>query len=265
MCSDAPEPDENIGKAALANVDLSREAIAYYRDRDAAQAPRQAKLDDLTEQLANQQLETSKFTTDQAKKTFDRYNAVGVPAEDAMYRDAANYDSQASQDKAAGAAGTDVDVSMAQAADAQRRQLARAGVNPADGRSIEAGRETATQGALAKATAMNGARTKVQDMGIMLRKDAANFAKGMSGNAAQTYGVAAAAGSGATGAVTGAINTANATTATMGAGFGTAISGNNSAGSILNQEYGTTVGAANSSNSGMASLAGTAATVGIAI
>jgi hypothetical protein len=265
MCSDAPSPDPQIGQAAMANAELAKEAMQYYRERDAAQAPRQAKMDALTENLANQQLDSSQFNDRAAREQFDRYRAYGIPAENAMYADAAGYDSKDALDKAAGSAATDVDVAMAGAADAQRRNMARSGVNPADGRALSMERDTATQGALAKASAMTNARDQRRQMGIMLRKDAASFGRGATGTAAQTFGTSMAAGGQASGAVGAAIGSANQTAQMMGTGFNLGIQGNGSAGSILNQEYGNQIKAAGDASSSTASLAGTAATVGIAI
>jgi hypothetical protein len=216
---------------------LSREALDYYRQKDIEGKPRQDKLDAIAVDLANQQIGTSKVNTAAAAEQLQRYRTTGVPAEDAMYRDAAGYDTTARQEDEAGKAATDVDFAMGAAMDTKRRTMARAGVNPADGRALSMEQDAATAGALGKAAAMNGARTKVKDMGIMLRKDAANFARGMSGSAAQTFGTAAMAGQGATGAMTSAAGAANAGTAQMGQGFGVAGGLNNSGGSLLNQEY----------------------------
>lgn len=124
-------------------------------------------------------------------------------------------------------------------------------------------RETATDGALAKAGAMNSARSKVRDMGIMLRKDAASFARGMPGSAAQTFGVAGAAGGQASGAVQGAIASANQSAGAMGAGFNTAMQGNSSSANILSQDFQNRMQA--SSNSGlMAGIGGIAQGIGAA-
>jgi hypothetical protein len=241
MCSDAPDPDPMIGQAAMANADIAKQALAYYQAKDAAQAPRQAQMDDLTTKLANQQLSTSSFNDQMARDQWARYQSQGIPAEDAMYADAANYDSQAARDKAAGQAATDVRMSVDQANDARRRSLARSGVNPADGRSLASEQDAATQAGLATAGAMNQARNNRETQGIMLRKDAASFGRGATGTAAQTFGVASAAGGQASGAVGSAIGAANQTAQTMGAGFNTAISGNNSAGSLMNTQYSTGV------------------------
>lgn len=238
MCSDAPDPDPLIGQSALNNSEISRDALQFYKDQAAAQAPRQAKLDALTEQLANQQISTSAFNDTQAREQWKRYQEQGIPAEDRMYADAVDYDSQVSRDKAAGQAATDVGTSLAMANDARRRTLARQGVNPADGRSLSMENDAATQGALATASAMNKARDDRELQGIMLRKDAASFGRGATGTAAQTFGVASAAGGQAAGAVGSAISAANQTTGTTGAGFNTAISGNSSAGSLMTGLYG---------------------------
>jgi hypothetical protein len=254
-----------IGEAAKANAEIAKEALDWYKSEYEKQKPRQAQLDKISSELAEQQIDTSRFNTQMARDQWDRYQAVGIPTEDAMYRDAATYDSADKQAQAAGQASTDVETAMASAADAKRRTLARMGVNPADGASLALEQDAATAGALAKAGAMTSARTQVKNMGIMLRKDAANFAKGMPSTAAQTYGVAGVAGAGATGAIQGSIAAANQGIQTAGQGFDTAIKGNATAGSILNQEYGNQVAANNSSNSSTASMAGTAASIGIAI
>jgi hypothetical protein len=265
MCSDTPPPDPAIGQAAKDNIQLGREALSYYREKDAAAKPRQDKLDAIAIDLANQQIDTSKVNTAAAREQLDRYRTTGVAAEDAMYRDAATYDTTARQEDEAGKAATDVDFAMDSAMDTKRRTMARAGVNPADGRALSMEQDAATAGALGKAAAMNGARTKVKDMGIMLRKDAANFARGMSSSAAQTYGVAGMAGAGATGAMTAAAQQANQGTAMMGQGFGLGMQGNSSGASILNQEYNAQVSGAAASGSQTASMAGTVASIGIAI
>lgn len=263
MCSDAPSPDPLIGQAAQANADIAREALAYYKQKDQEAKPRQEKMDALATQLAEQQMDASKVNTDAAKTMLARYGTVGVAAEDAMYKDARDYDSAGRVAQATGQAATDVDVAMNQAIDTRRRNMARAGVNPADGRAMSMEADMATQGALAKASAINGERNRIKDMGVMLRKDAANFAKGMSSNAAQTFGTAAAAGGTASGAVGAAIGSANQTTAANGAGFGTAIQGNASAGSILNQEYSTNVQNKSDVLGSVASLAGGLGALGV--
>jgi hypothetical protein len=234
MCSDAPDPDPLIGQAAMDNVALSREMIEYFRAKDAKNEPRQEKMDALTTDLIKQQMGTSAFNDQQARQQWDRYQASGIPAEDAMYADAANFDTQEARDKAAGAAATDVDVSLAMAQDARRRQLARSGVNPADGRALALEQDASTQGALAKASAMNGARDAREMQGVMLKKDAAAFGRGAIGSAAQTFGVASVAGGQASGAAAAGMQTANANTGVMGSGF-TGAGGLNSSGAGIAQ------------------------------
>jgi hypothetical protein len=230
-----------IGQAAKANAELAKEALSWYMGEYEKNKPRQAALDAKSMEFADQQMETSRFQTQVAREQWDRYKTVGMAAEDAMYKDAANYDSASKQAEAAGEAATDVQTAIAKARTATARERARAGVNPADGRALAMEQDQATASALAEASAMTSARKGVRDMGIMLRKDAASAARGMPSTAAQTYGVASTAGAGATGAIQGSIASANQSVATAGQGFNTAVSANNSAGSILNQEYGNRV------------------------
>lgn len=263
MCSSAPDPDPLIGQSAMANAEIAKQALQYYKERDAANAPRQEAMDALTTKLAEQSLSSSKLNDSAARQQLARYNAYGIPAENAMYDEAATYDNQAALDKAAGEAGNDVAATAAKSQDAMRRQLARAGVNPADGRALAAEQDMAANTALAEAGAMNGARNQRRQMGTMLRKDAASFARGATGTAAQTFGTSMAAGGAASGAIGSSISSANQSAATMAAGFGTAIGANNSAGSILSGLYGTTNASNNASNSsttqGIAGLAAAAA------
>lgn len=261
MCRDN-KPDPQIAQSARDNADLSREALAYFKQRDAEQQPRQAQMDELAGKLGEEQLASSQFNDQQARDLWSRYKSVGVPAEDAMYNDARTYDSHDNQELAAGQAGNDVAAAQAAAREAQQRQLARSGVNPADGRALAIENEGAAQDALGQAQAMNGARQKVRDMGIMLRKDAAGFARGMPGTAAQTFGVSQSAGGQAVGAAGAPIGSANSTAALMGQGFGIGINGNQSAGSILGNIYAAQTGAQTAQNNGMA---GTAASIGVAI
>lgn len=258
MCNDnsAPPPDPMIGQAAMQNAQIAKDALAYYKQRDAQQSVRQAKMDDLTTKLADQQMAASQFNDQQARDTWQRYKQTGIPAEDAMYADAANYDTQASRDQAAGQAVDDVAAAQGQARDAQARAMERSGIDPTDGRYLAMQQEGGAQDALARASAANTARKGVKDMGIMLRKDAASFARGMPGSAAQTFGVASAAGGQAAGAVGSAIGAANATAGAMGQGFGIGINGNNSAGSILNDQYGNEVRAAQANQGGLGSALG---------
>lgn len=259
MCSSSPAPDPAIGQAALDNVALSKEMMQYYRERDAAQAPRQARMDDLAEKIANQSIATSQFNDTQARQMWDRYQSTGIPMENLVNQEALNYDSKEAQDRAAGQAATDVAAQLGMARDAQMRNLARMGVNPADGRSLAMEGDQATAGALATAGAMNKARSDRELQGVMLRKDVASMARGMPGTAAQTFGVAAAAGNQAQGAVGSAIGAANSITGTMGTGFNGAVSANNSAASILNQQYATR--AANSGG-GLGDILGAAGSLG---
>lgn len=259
MCSSTPSPDPAIGKAALANVALSKDLVNYFKEKDAQQAPRQAQMDALTTELAQQQLSTSRQNNAQAEDLWRRYKETGIPAEDAMMRDAANYDSAENQARAAGQAGTDAAAQLSAAADMQRRTQQRMGVNPADGRALSLNADMATQGALGTAGAMNKARTDREMQGIMLRKDAASAARGLTGTAAQTYGVASAAGGQAAGAIGSAIGTASQIAGQFGAGISGAVNANNSGASILNQQYSTQ--AANS-GSGLGDILGAAGSLG---
>ena len=80
--------------------------------------------------------------------------------------------------------------------------------------------------------------------------------------AAQTYGTATSTGNSATNALTSAITSANQSVQTAGQGFNTAISGNNSAGSLMDQQY---QGQLQASQSGIGSLLAGAGGIGMGL
>lgn len=265
MCSsDAPSPDPRIGEAAMKNAATADEALKWYMAKDAAMQPYQQQAMATADKVAQAGLETQQFNNQQAKTMWSRYLQNSVPVENRMFSDAMNYDSAARQEQDAGRAMSDVAQATSAARDASGRAMMRMGVNPNSGRfaALRSGENVSS--ALASATAGNNARRQDRDMGIMLRKDAANFGRGMTSTAAQTYGVGMAGGAAATGALTGAINSANQSTQTNGAGFGTAIQGYNSAGSLLNQQYQTQVQASNQDGGLGGALVGAAGNVGAA-
>lgn len=263
MCSDAPDPDERIGQAAMENAMLSKEALRWYMAEYELQKPRQAELNEVADEVAQENLTTIRDNNDRAGEQWDRYKQKGIPTEDAMYRDAMEYDSPARKEAEAARAGTDIAAAMEQSRQATDRDMSRTGVNPnsAKYQAIKAG--TSIVGALGTAGAKNNARKRVDDMGIMLRKDAAGFGRGMTTTAAAAYGVGSNAGQGATSALTSALGTANQGINTAGQGYTTAIAGNNSAGQILNSQYATQVRASEDGGTG-AALIGAAGSIGAA-
>lgn len=265
MCSDSPSPDPRVGEAALKNSATAQEALDWYKQAYEENKPRQAKLDAATDQVTAANLESLRDNNMRADEQWQRFKEKAIPTEDRMYSDAMNYDSPTRIASEAAKAGTDAQAGIAMQREANARAMARSGVNPASGRAMAGNDAMAVAGGLGTAAAENAARTRVQDMGIMLRKDAANFGRGMTSTAAQTYGVGTQSGNSALAGIVGSIGANNQSVQTGGQGFNTAIAGYNGAASALNGSANAAANAASSSNANSTALVGTAATVGIAI
>lgn len=255
--SDAPSPDPNIGIAAAQNAAISKEALEFNKQMYEESKPRQAASDALATKVVEDQLAISKQNQEQAASQWERFKTIFAPVEDQVAKDAMTYDSQEELDRAAGDAATGLQ-SQFDNANAQRaRAQAAMGVNPNSGRAQVADSEAALGLAGAKAGAATTARVTARDKGIALRAGAANFGRNMPNTAATAYSTAVGSGNSAVANQNAGAATANAAASTMNQGFTTAISGNNSAGNILNNQYQNQLSAWNASQqSGSSALSG---------
>lgn len=232
-----PEPDENIGKAALKNAEIAQEALDFYKQAYEESKPRQAQTDALSKQLVDEQLATSKQNRTQAEQQWQRFQGTYIPVENKVVQDAMTIDSKGEQSRAAGEAAAGVQAQYDSGIAQSRRRMASMGINPNSGQSAALEQEGALDLAAAKAGAANDARLKARDRGIALRAGVANFGRNMPNTAANYYGLSTASGNSAMGNNIAAQNAANANTGIMGQGYSTAMQGNTSAANILNQQY----------------------------
>lgn len=265
--SSAPAPDPNIGIAAANNSAISKEALDFNKQIYEENKPRQARSDAIAERVVNDQLDISKQNQAQAADQWSRFKTLFAPVEEQTIRDATTIDSAAEMERAAGDAASGVQTQFDNAAGQRRRYQLAMGVNPNSGRAMALDSEGQLGLAAAKAGAATNARLLARDRGIALRAGVANFGRNMPNTAANAYGIATAGGSNAVGNQNSTLATANANAAQMNQGFGTAINGYNSAGSILNQQYGNQLNAWNAQNQadalGSAGLGGLIGQVGM--
>lgn len=262
--SSAPPPDPAIGAAAQQNAEVAREALAFNRQVYEEGKPRQAQIDALTKRIVDQQLAVGDTNQAQAAEQWNRFKTLFAPVEEQMVKDATGIDSVQNQELEAGKAGAQVTKSYRQASEQQNRSLTGMGINPNSGRALAAKTSIGAMEAADKADAMTNARQIVKDKGIALRAGAANFGRNMPNTAAGAYGLTLNAGNSASNNSAAAVNTAIAGAGQMNQGFGTAIQGNNSAGSILNNQYSNQISAWNAqqqadaaSSAGLGNMIGT--------
>lgn len=234
MCADAPDTS-GMNAAAKANAAISKEALDFYKQTYAEQAPQREAAAKIAMDVANQQLESSKQNTAISNDYWNYQKNTFRPLEEGIVADAQTYDTAARRESAASEAVADVGMQAEAARQAQTRQQQRMGVNPSSGKAVALQSQMGMAEALGKAGAANQARDKIELQGYARKMDAANLGRGLASSQATSAGVALNAGNSAVGNAGTPLTQANQATATMGQGFNTAIQGNNSAGQLYGQ------------------------------
>lgn len=160
----APEPDKNIGLAALRTAEIGEDYLSWMQD--------QAQI---TNRWANE---------DRA-----RYKETYEPLQDQFIAEAQGYDTPERRTQQATAAVADVEQQAQIARAAQDRRMAAMGVTPGSGRFEDQTRRTEMDTALAKAGAGNITRRRVEDTGRALRANAVNMGSGFAVNPATSIGI----------------------------------------------------------------------------
>lgn len=153
----APEPDKNIGRAALKSAKTGEAMLAWMQDQAAI---------------------TNEWAAD------DRAREVEVfrPLQDAFIQEAATWDSAARKNEAAQQAVADVRQQTANAEAGRVRQAMAMGINPNSSRFMAAGRSAALDAGLAAAGAQNMARRRVEQEAEGKRANAINMGAGLAVN-----------------------------------------------------------------------------------
>lgn len=239
----APDPDPNIGRAALKNAELGEEWLAFAEEQFDYANERQTKLDEMTERVTEQQLATQDRANEWAAEDRERWEETFKPLQDEYIDKAANWDSEARQGEMAAEAKADVMSNAAAQRGASERNMASMGVDPRSGRYAAVDKAGEVNTALAAAGAQNNARQQVRKEGMSLQADALNIGAGLPSQAASGASLGLNAGNSALAGQTGANSMALNNTSIMSQGFQGAMSGNSSMAGILNSQYGNEVNA----------------------
>lgn len=231
MCSDAPDMS-GANRAAEANADISKEALDFYKQVYAEQAPERAKAAALNDKVATAQLASMEQNDAISKDYFDYQKGTFRPVEMGIVADAQAYDTPARRDAEAAQSIADVGMQVELAKQAQARSLQRRGVNPGSAKFVGMSNDMAMAEAAAKAGAAAGARDKVETTGFARKMDAASLGRGLASNQATSAGISLNAGNSAVGNAGQTLQQSNQSTQLMGQGFNTAIQGNASAGQL---------------------------------
>ena len=265
----SPAPDPAIGQAAMENVQLGKDWLAFAKDQFAQGNERQETTDELNTRVINQQLSSQDDAIRIAKADRARTEKTFQPIEDSFVKTAQEFDTPEKQAAAAAAAKADVLSNTTIQQQGLQRQMASMGVNPDSGRFQGIARANDTNTALAAAGAQNNARTMIRDKGLALKSDAINVGKGLPSSTISAYGLGTNTGNSAVSNNASGNQNFYANQGIMGQGYAGAVGANNSAGNILGNLYGNQLSAwqaqqqANATSSaGVGQLVGSLATAG---
>lgn len=268
----APDPDPNIGVAALRNAEISKEALDWYKDIYAKDAPYRDELRSISSEMAKSQVDASRQNQAYADDYYGYMKNTFRPVERGIVQEADRYNVEAERERQALAAASDVEGAAANRRTQLARSLSAMGVNPNSGRFAALNQDASIMDAATRAGAMTKARTNAEQLGWAKRMDAASLGRNLPANQATSQGLALTAGRSAIDSANApAANTA-AYGAMMGTGFNTAIQGNQSTANILNAQYANQINAwsaqqqaAASESAGLWGGLGTAAGIAVAM
>ena len=224
-----------MNAAALANSQVAKDALDWYREAYADQAPLRQQAADKALAVSDAQLASMKQNDDISNDYWNYQKDTFRPLEGKIIADAQSFDSPERQNQNAAKATADVQQAFDNSQGQMQRSLERRGVNPSSGAALALNNQMSMQKAAALAGASNKARTDIELQGYARKMDAANLGRNLASNQATSAGVAMTAGNSAVNNAAIPLTQAQSATNMAGQGFNTAIQGNNSAGSIYGQ------------------------------
>jgi hypothetical protein len=232
-------PDTNPGMLASAaaakeiaaeQAAVARESLAFYKQQYEEFKP-------VLNEIMQGEVDMQKANKARADEYAAYEKETYRPLEQELVRKAKEYNTEAKREQLATAGAADVSQAFGVSRGQMQRQQSAAGIAPNSGRFAALNQQMMTQEALARAGAMNNARTMAEDRGNALMYDAAGLGRNLATNASTAYGVSQ-------NAAAGAKQSAQTGGAMMGQGynsFNQGMSGANNAygtaGNIYGQEF----------------------------
>lgn len=235
MCCSDPADTSGLNRAAEANAEIAKDALAWYRQVYADQAPDRAATADRAGKVADAQVDAMNTATAQAKD-LDAYNKTTFrPLEQKIVADAQAFDTPTRRMQAAAEAAADVDQSAAATRQANEMALARSGIAPGSARALQVAEDNAGATVKARAGAMTTAVRNVEQQGYARTMDAAALGKGIASNQATQQQIATSAGTAGVQSGGAALAATQSGNATMQTGFNTALDASKAAGNLYGQ------------------------------
>ena len=229
--------NEGVNAAALANAQLSKEALDWFKTKYDEEKPARDAAIAAANKTTEQQLAIAQQNADISKGYWDYQKGTFRPLEQGLVADAQNYDTADRREAEAGQATANVSTQFANARDNMRRSVAATTgvVDPTSGNLAAQERAMAVQEAAARASAANTARKGVELQGYARKMDAANLGRGLASSQATSAGVALNAGNSAVGNAQVPVQIGQQATAQVGQGYSQAVQANQSAGNLYAQ------------------------------
>ena len=133
MCSDSPDYS-GMNKAAEANAEIAKEALAWYKQAYQEQAPLREQAAAKANEVSDAQLASMRQNDAISRDYWNYQQNTFRPVERAIVDAAQNYDTNARSDQKAGEAIANVQQQIDAAQGQQMRNMARMGVNPSSGK-----------------------------------------------------------------------------------------------------------------------------------
>ena len=210
---------------------LSREQLDWAKSIYYAEAPERAEANALAKEVSQAQLEQMREQTATSKQARDDYNNTFRPLEQSLVKDAQEHDTPERRAAEAAAGSADVETQISAQRAVTAREMERAGVNPASGRSIALQGSMDLGAAKAKAGAANSAAKAVEQIGYARKMDAASLGRGIASSQGTSAALAMQQGQGAIAASQGALAANQSGNNFMSNAYSSALSGLSGAGS----------------------------------
>lgn len=231
MCADAPDMTAQI-ELAKGNVELGREAMAWWKTQAADAKPAMDRAANTAEEVSRAQL-SSMRNQDRLATEYDSYRKnTFQPVEERLVGDAMTFNTDAERERLAGVAQADTASAFGGAREQLRRDTGRVGLDANDGAYRAGLASLAGQEALATATNRNKARSDARTVGRAMLMDSASLGRNLPSQQATAAQLALSAGNASSGNAQVPVTMANQYAQMGGQGYGAAINANNSAANI---------------------------------
>lgn len=248
---DAPDPNPGMLASAQSSVEVAQLQKQTADDYLNFMKEQYAELKPLAEQISKamvanqtQQAEITRENRERANEYADYERTTYRPLEQALVKDAQEYDTEGKREQIASRAMADVATAYQNQRQQALDQMAKFGINPNSNRFAAINASLSRAEALDSAGAANNSRLQAEQLGYARKLDAASLGRNLASNATAAYGTAINAGNASVASGSSALSTAAAPGSAMGGAYATrsnilggATGAYGTAGNIYGQEF----------------------------